>query len=410
MVRRSVQPLLRPLGGHSFRLLFASALVSSFGTLLAAVALTVDVKDRTNSGLWVAALLAVDFLPTILVGLALGPLLDRLSRRGLMVAADLVRAAVFCALPFAGNAGTIVGLAALAGLATGFFRPATYAGVPNLVPEEELPAANSLLQAVENLSWAVGPVLGGLLTAVFGPHTAYWVNAVSFVVSAALIARVPRRLLQSVEALTRGHWRDLADGMRFVVRSRPLVAVLVAWSIASIALGLGNVAEIFLAKNTLSGGDFGFGLLFGATGAGLIVGNVLAGPLEPALGVGRLYGGGIAVMAVGFALAAISPNVWVAAAFLLVSGVGNGVANVCNPLLVQRGASDEIRGRALTLVMSANFVAIGAGMGLAGPLLDGVGARGTFGIAAAIFGCASLAGLVLAGGLPSTRRPVEARA
>ena len=91
---RSISSLLRPLRSDSFRLLFLSTLVSSFGTLVAAVALTVDVQDRTDSGLWVGALLVADFLPAILVGLALGPLLDRLSRRGLMVGADLVRAAV----------------------------------------------------------------------------------------------------------------------------------------------------------------------------------------------------------------------------------------------------------------------------------------------------------------------------
>ena len=86
----------------------------------------------------------VEFLPTIFVGLLLGPLLDRLERRSLMVAADAVRVGVFVALPFAPNAATVVGLAAIAGLATGFFRPAVYAGVPNLVPDGELPRANAL--------------------------------------------------------------------------------------------------------------------------------------------------------------------------------------------------------------------------------------------------------------------------
>ena len=84
-------------------------------------------------------MLIVEFLPTIVVGLTLGPLLDRLDRRALMVGADLVRAAVFCALPFTTSAAGIVALALVAGLATGFFRPAVYAGVPNLVPEDSCP-------------------------------------------------------------------------------------------------------------------------------------------------------------------------------------------------------------------------------------------------------------------------------
>ena len=225
-VRSSAQ--LAPLRLPGFRNLFLATLGSSVGTLLAAVALAIDVKDRTNSGLWVGAVLMVEFLPTIVVGLLLGPLLDRLERRSLMIAADAVRVGVFVALPFAGNAATVVALALAAGLATGFFRPAVYAGVPNLVPEAQLPAANALLQTVENVSWAVGPLLGGLLTAAAGPAAAYAINAASFVVSIALLVRIPPRLLQSARALSRGHWRDLADGFAAALRSRSMLAVLVA--------------------------------------------------------------------------------------------------------------------------------------------------------------------------------------
>src|SRR5579862_7038412 len=124
-----------------FRLLFLSTLASSFGTLVAAIALAIDVKDRTDSATWVSAVLVVEFLPTVIVGLTLGPLLDRLRRRDLMVAADVLRVAVFCLLPFTSSAAEIVGLALVAGLANGFFRPAVYAGVPNLFAEDELPAA-----------------------------------------------------------------------------------------------------------------------------------------------------------------------------------------------------------------------------------------------------------------------------
>src|SRR5438874_8805585 len=88
----------------SFGLLLLASLGSGLGTWLAFVALTVDVFDRTHSGPWVSALLIADFLPTIAIGLFFGPLLDRLSRRGLLVAADLARFGVFCALPFATSA------------------------------------------------------------------------------------------------------------------------------------------------------------------------------------------------------------------------------------------------------------------------------------------------------------------
>ena len=387
---------LRPLRLPGFRLLFLSTLGSSFGTLLAAIALAIDVKNRTNSGLWVGAVLVVDFLPIVFVGLALGPLLDRLERRRLMVVADLVRAAVFCSLPFVGSAGAIVGLAFVAGLASGFFRPAVYAGLPNLVPEEDLPQANALMQTVENASWAVGPVIGGLVTAATSPHVAYWINGVSFLVSALLIVRIPARLLQSATALTRGHWTDLRDGFAAVLASRRLLAVLVGWGIAGLGVGGISVSEVFIAKNTFDAGDFGYGLLFGGIGTGLVVGSFWSGAVTDRVGLARADGGALGVMFVGFGLGAISPNVWVAAACCVVGGIGDGVAIVCNALLVQTGARDEVRGRALTVLMSGTITVQAVGTVLAGALMPPDAARWVWAAGSATFAVAGVVGYLLA--------------
>ena len=352
---------LAPLRLPAFRKLFLATMGSSVGTLMAAVALTLDVQERTkhspHTGLWVSAVLIVAFLPTVVVGLFFGPLLDRLQRRALMIAADAIRVGVFVALPFAPSAGAVVGLALVAGLATGFFRPAVYAGVPNLVDEELLPKANALLQSVENLSWMLGPLLG----AIAGPTISYAVNAASFVVSIALVLGIPARLLQSERALTRGYWRDLADGFVATLRSRSMVAVVVAWGIASLGLGAANVSQIFLAKHTFSSGGFGFGLLYGAIGAGLVLGAFYSAQLLERLGVAISYAVGLTVMAFGLVGAALSPNVWVAAGCCVVLGIGNGTSVACNALLVQRGTFDVMRGRALTFVMSATYLAVAIG-------------------------------------------------
>ena len=200
------------------------------------------------------------------------------------------------------------------------------------MPPDQLPAANALLQTVENVSWAVGPVLGGILTAAAGPDAAYWINAVSFLISAMLVARIPKRLLQSETALTRGHWRDLADGFVAVVRSRPLMAVLICWGIASLGIGAISLSEVFLAKNTLHAGDFGYGLLYGGIGTGLVLGSWWSSYVVERVGVARAYTGALGVMAIGFGARRCAPNIWVAAACCLVGGIGDGIAIVCNAL------------------------------------------------------------------------------
>jgi MFS family permease len=398
---------LSPLRLPGFRNLFFATLCSSAGTLLAAVALAIDVQQRTNSGPWVAAVVVVEFLPTIVVGLLLGPLLDRLERRSLMIGADALRIGVFVALPFAPNAGTIVALAAVAGLATGFFRPAVYAGVPNLVPDEELPRANMLLLGVENLSWALGPLVGAVLTAASGPSAAYAINAASFLVSLLLVVRIPPRLLQSERALSRGHWRDLRDGFSATLRSPSMRAVLVAWGIASLATGAANVAEIFLAKHSFSAGDVGYGLLYSAMGAGLVLGSFISASVLARSGVARTYGASLTLMAMGYIGAAASPNVWVATGCTLVAGVGNGTAIACNALLVQRGTFDLMRGRALTFVMSITYVLVGVGNGVGGLLLHRTGPRWIWAACGVTLFVAALAGRLLARNLGG-EAPAEA--
>lgn len=410
---------LTPLRLPGFRNLFFATLASSAGTLIAAVALAIDIQDRTNSGPWVAAVVVVEFLPTVVVGLLLGPLLDRLERRSLMIAADAVRVGVFVALPFAPNAATVVALAAVAGLATGFFRPAVYAGIPNLVPDAELPRANALLQGIENLSWAVGPLVGGALTAAAGPSAAYTINAASFLVSILLVVRIPPRKLQSERALSRGHWRDLRDGFSATLHSPSMQAVLVAWGIASLATGAANVAEIFLAKHTFSSGDLGYGLLYSAMGAGLVLGSLFSAAVLARSGVARTYGASLTLMAMGYVGAALSPNVWVAALCILFSGAGNGAAIACNALLVQRGTFDLMRGRALTFVMSITFVLVGVGNGIGGLLLNRTSPRWIWAACGMGLLVAALAGRLLARNLrgeapaeeevrSEARRPVAA--
>jgi len=185
--------LLRHAG---VRRLFWATLISSAGTWLALVALALDVYNRTHSSVWVGALLVTETLPIALLGFLCGPLLDRLPRRSLMIGADLSRAGVFVALVFAPNAWSIVALATLAGIAAGLFTPAVYAGLPNLVEEHELAGANGLFQMATSATMIVGPLSGGAIVAIDGPHPAYLLNAVSFVFAALLVTRIRASSLQ----------------------------------------------------------------------------------------------------------------------------------------------------------------------------------------------------------------------
>ena len=386
------------LANRQFRLLFVANLTSGVGTWLALIALQVDVYDRTHSGWWVGALLIANLVPSIALGLLFGPLVDRLSRKWLMVASDLLRLGAFCLLPFASSATEIVGLAVIAGIGNAFFRPAVLAGLPNHVSDSELPDANAILQLVEWGSTALGPLLGGILVAASGPGLAYWVNAVTFAVSALFVARIPAALLQSERSIGRGHWTELREGFHVVRTSQPLFAVLVVWTIVMIAVGTTNLAEIFLAKKTLSGGDFGFGLLWSASGVGLVVGALIANRVVRRFGLRAAYSRALLLWALGVAATAASPDIWVAAVAMAVATVGNGVGVVVNITLVQRGAPDHVRGRALAVIISVTSAMTLLVFLAAGPATNALGARAVYWIAAgSLVVAAAIASRLLSG-------------
>ena len=401
-----LSPLRRNPG---FALLFWATAGSAIGTYLAALALSVDIFDRTGSGAWLAALLIADFLPIVVIGITLGPLVDRLSRRWLMIASDLVRAGTFVALPFVERPGLIVALAAVNGVATGFFRPAAWAGFPNLVTEDDREQATSLLSTVEHVAWMLGPILAGGLLAVSGTDVAYWVNAATFLLSAGLVARISAASFRSDEPITKGHWEDLRAGVGLVFHSRPLLTVLVAWNVSALATAFVNVAEVPLVKDDLDGGNIGLGLLVGATGLGLVVGSFFAASVLEHVGMRALYAGSLLVMALGFGVASVSPTVAVAAVLAAFATIGNGAAIVCNQLLVQEGAPDAMRGRALAVLMSTYYGVLGLAMAGGGLLVDGAGARAAWAVAGAVYLVSTILALTLTRSSEGARafRPAE---
>ena len=197
-----------------------------------------------------------------------------------------------------------------------------------------------------------------MIVAPSGPDLVYWINAATFLLSVLLLLRIPARLLQSEQAITRGHWRDLADGLGAFRRSAAILTVLVAFGFAMLATGLINVSEIFLAERALHTRRVRLRPARGRRPAsGLVAGSLVSGALLESRELTDIYPLAFLPWAAGIFAAAIAQNIWVAALAMVVAGFGNGLTFPMTVLIVQRYTADRLRGRAFTLIISAHNAA-----------------------------------------------------
>ena len=376
---RSVQALWRE--ERRARWFFAAHLQGSLGAAAGYVALMLLAYERIGSAWAATAVLLADLLPAMFLGPLLGGLADRTSRLGCAIVADLLRAAAFAGLVFAGSIEVMLALAVAAGVGNALFRPATSALLPSIVARERLTAANALYGTVANLGQLVGPAAAAVLLLLAGPELVLGVNAATFAISGLLLLRL------------RGHVRAPVDcepepastlaGAGSVLRE-PVVRTLIASSGAVILVaGMMNVAELVLAQQDLDAGRAGFALLVSAYGCGLIAGSLLGARDDGDAAIRRRYLLSMALLVAGLAGSAFATGMAIAIVTFAVTGVGNGLFVLCDRVLLQRlvpGAPPRPRFGIVDAVGAWGFGAALLGSGL---LATTVGARATFAIAAA---------------------------
>ena len=370
---------------RGFRNLLLARLISALGTWTAFFAVRIALFNQTNSAWWVSILLFAELVPGVILGIAVGPLIDRWPRKRMMILSDLGGAACFGVLPFVQSPAGICAVSALAGFAAAFFRPGCYASVPNLVKEDAVVAANALLQGAENLATLMGPVIAGVGIALVGPSTVYAMNAISFLVSALLLVRIGSRLQSSLVArIGRTHWREVKTGLALVRNDQHLSSIFLIWSWATLAYTGINVAEIVLTTDAYGAGNVGFGIFVAFSAAGILIGNVGAFWFIERLTVYGGYRASFLVTAAGVAICAVSPNLAIGCIGAVIFGIGNGIGLVCNVTLIQQVVSDERRGQIFAVLGSLVQTFTLLGTLAAGPITVAVGPRWMWGISAAL--------------------------
>jgi MFS family permease len=364
----------------AFRRLLASLAVSSLGDWMYNVALLAFVYERTGSPSWLAVTTAVRILPIVVLGPIGGVIADRYDRRHVIIASDLLCAAVMVAL-----AGVIAFelpvvlaplLAGVATLASAAHPPAVAASTPRLVDASALQRANAARAAIGQAAIVAGPVVGALVLAVSSPAVAIFVNAATFLVSVALVSTIP-----AGPAFRPGNERENADvladlraGLDALRGAPTAMRVIAADIICSAVYGMLTVALVLVAGE-VGAGPGGYGLLIGSFGVGGLLGAAVASRID---GVHwrRTLAVALALVALPVAALGFVHTLWVALALGLVAGTGSIVAEILAETALPRLVDDEVLARAYGFVLPAALSGIVAGSLIGGPLVALLGLTG----------------------------------
>ncbi|MGH3169634.1 MAG: MFS transporter, partial [Trebonia sp.] len=315
----SSPPARSVLRHRNFALLWAGQTISVAGNGIFTVALPLEVLHLTGSPFDLALVVSARTVPSLVLLLIGGALVDRVSRRFVMLACDATCGIALALLTLFVvthqlRVQEIAVLSVILGAASAFFRPASTAMVPDIVPSEMLVSANSLSSLSDSLAqFIVGTVVGGVIVATAGYAWAFGIDAVSFAVSAACLAAM--RNITEVRAVKERFTRGMAEGIRYC-RSQPWLW----WSMT--ALGVANLAcfvpfsimEPLLVRNVFHDGPVTLSIMIAAVGIGGTITSILAARIRTPHRQMRAtwtawIGAGLCAVFVG-----LSPNLWIAVA------------------------------------------------------------------------------------------------
>jgi MFS family permease len=377
---------MRNLWGHrDFLFLWGGQTISVIGSLVTRVALPLTALITLDATPFQMALLAsADVAAGIAVSLLAGVLVDRLRRRPVMIAADVLRALTLGAVPLLARFGllemrALLVVALLAGALTAFFDVAYTSYLPTLVEEHELVEGNAKLTATACLSQVVAFGLAGFLVEWLTPPGAILIDALSFLVSIAslMMIRTPEPAPRAEHAGVR---REIAEGLRALAVDSRLLTIAASAACLMLGVGLASAVYALFGQRELGFSPSALGMIYAVGGVTSFGGALCAEPARDRFGAGGAMTLGLALCAAGFLAMAGAPGATLLGTALMVAqqvltDPGYSIFEVNQVSLRQRIAPVRLLGRINAGVRFASQSAMLLGTLVAGMLAERISAR-----------------------------------
>ncbi len=354
---------------RDFTYLWVGNLISQYGNGITSIAASILVFRETGSALSVGLMLIATSLPGFVFGLIAGVFVDRLDRKRIMLACEILRAILVFLIPvmLLHGIGWLYILVALSATVTQFFNPAHGSVLPDVASDQELAAANSMMSIAETGALGLGFATAGLITSRYPVEWAFYIDALTFLLSGLAILLVRIRPLEVEEETTsvRAVARNLRAGIQFIGDSRILRSTFMVIVPMAVLFGFYNSLLLPFADRALGATEFEYGLIEGLSMAGFVTGGLLMAAIADRLREGQW----IAISFVGMGVASAIYSRLTSVPLAIVVGVVMAFMNVPSfigrQLIIQRNTTREVRGRVTSGYYVTRDVMFMLGMGAA---------------------------------------------
>ena len=398
------------LKNRNYRNLWLGQVISDFGDSLTMLTLLILVNALTGSAAAIATMFIVLTVPHVTLGLVAGVFVDRLDRKLLMILSDLARAALVLGFIFVRSADDLWILYVLGFLQASvgtLFTPAKSALIPNIVPAEQLMAANSLSQTSRIIFGLLGTGMAGVLMGVLQQYwPAFVLDALTFLLSAVLVSRIHAPAREKGDApqsaaTVRAILGELFEGLRVIRRTRALSGVLVAAGVLMLGMGAVQVLLIPLIVNGMGFPITWFGIIEFVQTAAMIAGGGLTALLASRIKPTGLISSAMLVIGVAIASLALVGNMWQFVPVLVAIGLVMTPMQASFSTIMQTSVVDNLRGRVSGALNSVISTASLVSMALAGVAAELIGVRNVFVVGGALAVLAGIGSALIFRGAPA---------
>ncbi|MEW6009022.1 MAG: MFS transporter, partial [Candidatus Omnitrophota bacterium] len=338
----------------NFRRLWIGQLISALGDRLTQMGiLTFVMVASGDKGDKMALITFFSLLPFLLFGPLFGALVDRYSRKNLMIFADVLRAIFVIFIPviwaYTHSVIFIVVWFFFLGCLTALFTPAKMSIIANITDKEALLEANSVIVTTGMVATLIGTLIAGALIKITGATPAFYINSLTYLISALFIIKIiykqPQATIAPADNVYVAFLEDIRTGIRYIFRHQLIISLILLSAIFSLVSSFAYILILNYGSSVLKQGSLGMGALLSSVGFGMLIGSLILLKRKDRINYKRALYLSNLIIGTFLLLFLLKPNLFVTLVILFFAGIGAAILTITLDTIFQRVVPDELKGK-----------------------------------------------------------------